>query len=457
MKRKPGIMHRWLFPGLGLKRWAVLGGVAIALIIIGIWSMVNNQHAKDFTIAFVNFMQRTLPSLSFGQGLFCAALGILGGVFCVRNFLSQYSKISHETSEMDEYYERKALENGPRIVAIGGGTGLSVLLRGLKAYTSNITAAVSVGDDGGSSGRLRKDFDVVPVGDIRSCIVALADEEDVMEKVFSYRFGRGEGLKGHSLGNLLLIGLTNITGNFQEAISNVDQILHMSGRVLPITEEPLVLKAQLADGTELTGESLIGETEVPIRRLTVDPPYAQVLPEVLDAIDEADAIILGPGSLYTSVIPNLCVSDVVDAIRASRARVFYVCNITAPPGESEGYTAADHLQAIYDHSCPEMIDYMLVDDGSVQPRVELADILLANAQRVVVDHDRLKDMHTKVVETTLVSDSNPYHHDSGRLALAIMDTLYRDRDFRMRRGLLQSYWDYQRIRQIEEDEDELFQ
>lgn len=457
MKHKPGVMHRWLYPGLGLKRWAVLGGIAIALIIIGIWSMVNNQHAKDFTFAFVNFMQRTIPSLSFAQGLICAALGILGGAFCIRSFFAQYSRISHETSEMDEYYEQTALANGPRVVAIGGGTGLSVLLRGLKHYTANITAAVSVGDDGGSSGRLRKDFNVIPVGDIRSCVVALADEEDVMEKIFNYRFGQGEGLKGHSLGNLLLIGLTSITGNFQEAISNVDQILHLSGRVLPITSEPLVLKAELVDGTELVGESKIGDTEVPIRHLSVDPPYAQVLPEVLDAIEEADAVILGPGSLYTSVIPNLCVHDVVDAIRASKAQVFYVCNVTTQPGETAGYTAADHLKAVYDHSCPEMIDYMLVDDGSIQPEVELADILLASSERVRVDLDRLEEMDTKVIKTTLVSERNPYHHDSSRLARAIMNTLYSDREFRMRRGFIQTYWDFQRIRQMEEDENELLE
>ena len=227
--------------------------------------MVNNQTTKTLLISFVNFLQRSIPDLSVGQGLVCAVVGLVVPSLSLYHFRQQYRKITNNHSQLDDYYRSNMLANGPKIVVIGGGTGLSVLLKGLKHYTSNITAAVSVGDDGGSSGRLRREFDVVPVGDIRSCIVALADEEDIMEQLFNYRFSRGEGLKGHSLGNLLLLALTSISGGFQNAVTTANQILHIGGRVLPITTEPLELQAELVDGTVVRGECNIGESEVQIR------------------------------------------------------------------------------------------------------------------------------------------------------------------------------------------------
>ncbi len=412
--------------------------------------MVNNQTAKNLVVSFVNFLQRSIPDLSVGQGLICVALGIVAVAFSVRHFSDQYSKITKGHSQLDAYLQDEMLASGPKIVVIGGGTGLSVILKGLKHYTSNLTAVVSVGDDGGSSGRLRREFGGIPVGDIRSCIVALADEEDVMEQLFNYRFSRGEGLKGHSLGNLMMVALTNINGNFQEAIGSVDQILHLGGRVLPVTMEPLELQAELVDGTILTGECNIGETEVQIAHLMVDPPYAEVLPGVLEAIDAADAVILGPGSLYTSVIPNLCVHQIVDAIKDSSCKTFYICNVTDQPGETTDYTASDHLQAIYDHSCPEMIDYMLVDDGKTEPQVELADILLQASMRVKVDYERLDKMNTKIIETSLVSEENPYHHDSRKLAEAILRTLFSDKEFKLRKGLMQTHKMEKHFHEIEE-------
>lgn len=451
MKLKPNT-RRWYSPGLGLKRWAVLGGVAIALIIIGLWSMVNNQYTKTLLISFVNFLQRSIPDLSIGQGLICAVLGIVVAVFAVQHFRKQYRKITNNHSQLDAYYRDNILANGPKLVVIGGGTGLSVLLKGLKHYTSNITAAVSVGDDGGSSGRLRREFDVVPVGDIRSCIVALAGEEDIMEQLFNYRFSQGEGLKGHSLGNLLLLALTSISGGFQNAVNAANQILHIGGRVMPITSEPLELQAELVDGTTLVGECNIGETEVQIAHLTINPPYAEVSPEVLQAIDEADAVILGPGSLYTSIMPNLCVHQVVDAIKDSKCKTIYVCNVTTQPGETTDYTASDHLQAIYDHSCPEMIDYMLVDDGKTETTIALADILVQASGRVVVDYEKLDQMNTKVIETSLVNEKNPYRHDSNKLAQAVLRTLYADKDFRLRNGMMKQYWLYKQFREMKEDD-----
>ena len=403
-------------------------------------------------ISFVNFLQRSIPDLSVGQGLVCAVVGLVIAGLSLYHYRLQYRRITNNHSQLDDYYRNKILANGPKIVVIGGGTGLSVLLRGLKHYTSNITAAVSVGDDGGSSGRLRREFDVVPVGDIRSCIAALADEEDIMEQLFNYRFSRGEGLKGHSLGNLLLLALTSISGSFQKAVTTANQILHIGGRVLPITMEPLELQAELVDGTVVCGECNIGASEAQIAHLTIDPPYAEVSPEVLQAIDEADAVILGPGSLYTSVMPNLCVHQVVDAINASDCKTIYVCNVTTQPGETTDYTASDHLQAIYDHSCSEMVDYMLVDDGKTETSIELADILLQASSRVKVDYEKLDTMNTKVIETSLVNEKNPYRHDSDKLAQAVLRTLYADKDFRLKNGMLKQFQLYKQFREIWEDD-----
>lgn len=414
--------------------------------------MVNNQYTKTMLISFVNFLQRSIPDLSVGQGLVCAVVGLVIAGLSLYHFRLQYRRITNNHSQLDDYYRNKILAKGPKIVVIGGGTGLSVLLRGLKHYTSNITAAVSVGDDGGSSGRLRREFDVVPVGDIRSCIAALADEEDIMEQLFNYRFSRGEGLKGHSLGNLLLLALTSISGSFQKAVTTANQILHIGGRVLPITMEPLELQAELVDGTVVCGECNIGASEAQIAHLTIDPPYAEVSPEVLQAIDEADAVILGPGSLYTSVMPNLCVHQVVDAINASDCKTIYVCNVTTQPGETTDYTASDHLQAIYDHSCSEMVDYMLVDDGKTETSIELADILLQASSRVKVDYEKLDTMNTKVIETSLVNEKNPYRHDSDKLAQAVLRTLYADKDFRLKNGMLKQFQLYKQFREIWEDD-----
>ncbi len=444
--KAPKHVMKWLYPGLGLKRWALFGGVALGLIILGLWSMVNNPAAKQFTYDAVHFMQRNFPDLSFEQGLVCVFIGILAFVYCVLKISTHYQNVTRGQAGLDHYYENTSLAQGPKIVVIGGGTGLGVLLKGLKHYTANITAAVTVGDDGGSSGRLREEFDVIPVGDIRSCIVALADEEDIMEKLFSYRFAKGDGLKGHSLGNLLLLGLTAVQGNFQDAISSIGQVLHINGRVLPITHVPLTLVAKLRDGRKMVGECNIAKSGGVIEKLSVRPANAQVMEEVLEAIQEADAIILGPGSLYTSVIPNLCVKGVVDALEKSSARIFYIANVMTQPGETDGYTVSDHLAAIVHHSAPGMIDYCLADDGTTSGEVTLADFLTMGAEHVIADEDAVSAMHSELVRLPLVSKENPYRHDADRLAHAIMVTLYEDTSFRRKRGFLKSLWDFHLIR-----------
>lgn len=442
MKRKNGL-RRWLIPGLGLKRWAILAGLAFGFIIVGVWSMVNTRAAKDATFALVRFLQTHMPDLSFMQGLLFVLIGLFLMVFAGLKMAGQYVTRSHGGEGLDSYYEKTSLANGPKVVVIGGGTGLSVLLKGLKHYTSNITAAVTVGDDGGSSGRLREAFGVIPVGDIRACIVALADEEDIMEQLFNYRFAQGEGLKGHSLGNLLLVALSAVQGSFQEAVADVDQILHMNGRVMPITSQPLTLKARLLNGETILGESNIPLAQSPIAELSIEPEDAKTIPDVLEAIAEADAILLGPGSLYTSIIPNLRVAGVVEAIHRSKAPVIYVCNVMTQPGETTHYSVGDHLEAILYHSRPGLVDYVIADNGETMSDMTLADFILQASSRVDLDDDKVQFLGAKLEVGTIVEESDPYRHDSKKLASKVFQVLYGDPKYRVKRGPIQTFWDRQ--------------
>jgi uncharacterized cofD-like protein len=266
-----------------------------------------------------------------------------------------------------------------RIVVIGGGTGLSVLLKGLKKYTSRLTAIVTVTDDGGSSGRLRAEMGVLPPGDIRNCLVALAETETLMDKVFQHRFQAGNGLQGHTLGNLLLVAMSEIAGGFISAIQEVSKVLAVRGVVLPATLEPVVLAATMENGSTVVGETRIREHEGKIERISLVPDQCLPVPETLKAIQEADAIILGPGSLYTSIIPNLLVKGVAESLTEAKAPLIYVSNIMTEKGETDGFTAADHLQAIKRHLNQQLIDYvtpLYSDMHPVVPRICLPGLWL---------------------------------------------------------------------------------
>lgn len=429
---KSKVIKNWLYPGLGLKRWAILGGVGFGIIVVGIWNMVNNQLAKDFIYGLFRFLNKNLPNLTFYQGLACVFVGFIFILWCSAKSINQYMQMTYGKTGFEDYYKNITRSQGLKIVTIGGGTGSSVLLKGLKHYTSNITAVVSVADDGGSTGRLREEFGLIPVGDIRSCIVALADDESSMETLLNYRFDSGEGLKGHTLGNLLLLSLTNLTGNFQDAISNIDDILHISGRVLPITNIPLVLEANFSSGRTVRGESFIAQVKEPIVKLNVHPKHARVLPEVIEAIKEADVVILGPGSLYTSVIPNLCVNGLNEALKVSKAKVVYVCNVMTQEGETSNYTASDHLKAIINHSVEGIIDYIVVDNGEANRKEDNAF--------VTVDEQEIKKLGIKILQNRLTSSDKPYLHDSKALAKTIILGLYKDREFIKNLGLVKAYW-----------------
>ncbi len=301
---------------------------------------------------------------------------------------------------------------------------MSVLLRGLKEYSSNITAIVTVGDDGGSSGRIREEFGMVPVGDVRNCIVALSDREELMEQIFDYRFKQGEGLDGHSLGNLLLVAMSHLTGSFHDAVTDINEVLQIRGRVLPVTDEPITLKAILDDDTEIIGESCVSQADRPIVRLTIEPEDVQPLDEALEAIAQAEAIVLGPGSLFTSIIPNLLVDGIVEAILNSHAMKFYVCNVMTQAGETDNFTAEDHLLSLLEHGRKGIVDYIIVNNHATMNREILQRYAEEGAAPVTYKKDQLELLNVRVVEADLLNEQHVLRHDSAQLAETIMDTIY---------------------------------
>ena len=327
-------------------------------------------------------------------------------------------------------------ERGPKVAAIGGGTGLSTMLRGLKRYTRNLTAIVTVADDGGGSGVLRQDLGMPPPGDIRHCMEALANVEPVMEELLTYRFTDGS-LTGQSFGNLLLAALNGITGSFEEAVAQMSQVLAITGRVLPVTSADVQLEAVFENGERITGESKIfafkKQQDCPIDHVNLIPSHPAALPAALEAIRDADLILLGPGSLYTSVIPNLLVDGVAQAVAEADALTMYICNIMTQEGETEGCTAAGHLEALLVHGVPGMVDLCLVNNAPIHPGL-VERYQEEDAAPIVVDRDRVKSLGVELVERPLASrDGNYARHAPDLLAAAVME-LYRQRAVRIFHG-----------------------
>lgn len=328
---------------------------------------------------------------------------------------------------VDIMYQKRRLEKGPSVVVIGGGTGLSTLLRGLKKQTGNLTAIVTVADDGGSSGRLREELGIVPPGDLRSCLVALADTEPLMEKLFQYRFIGAGDLTGHSFGNLFIAAMTQVVGGDVElALQESSKVLAVRGQVLPASARPVKISARMTDGTIINGESNISCANKRIQRVTMEPSDVPAVQSALNAIRDADIVVLGPGSLYTSVIPNLLVGNIVEALRNTRAMRMYVCNVMTQPGETDHYTASDHVRALFDHGGQGIVDYVLVNVE------EIASCLLDHYARegacpVKADIDELEQMGVTVIPAQLVNESNWVRHDPERLARVIFSMMDRRR------------------------------
>ena len=421
--RRSLALARWLMPGLGVKRWLLLSLLGAALFVNGL-----NRYLVDEGVALrinetVDWLVNDFLPPSLLAPVFMVAGALLVGLGIWRwlsSILAAVGSGGRSTGMIDAILQRR-LERGYKIVVVGGGTGLSTMLRGLKRTTTNLTAVVTVSDDGGSSGRLQKELGVLPPGDIRNCLVALADDEALVTELFRYRFAEGEGLSGHSFGNLFLAAMTGITGNFDEAIKVSSRVLNVKGRVLPATLAVARLCARLVDGRVVEGESHITGARGVIEEVYLDPPGALPLDEVITAIREAHAIVLGPGSLYTSIMPNLLVERIAHEIEAASAVKIYVCNVMTQPGETDGYTAAAHVRAITRHTGAHLIDVAVVNDEL--PR-KLRDQYAEEEQYPVdVDEEELRELGVRVVRAGVISETNTVRHDPERLANVVLSII----------------------------------
>jgi len=426
-------MYRLLLPGLSIKRWILVNIAGMVVFAAGLslafWA---HRSPREWLAGLWHiFTKQGLPA---GVPPLAGSLLILFGLGLVfwgtRRLIRSFTHAANPTTSgrelvMTMLKERRASPK-VRIVGLGGGTGLATLLRGLKTYPVELTAIVTVSDDGGSSGRLRTDLDIPPPGDIRNCLVALADAEPLMETLFQHRFTlTSKDLNGHSLGNLIIAGLSEMTGDFEEAIRKASQVLAVRGTVLPSANRPLVLQATMSDGNVVEGETAIVAYDGNITSLRVLPPEVAPLPEVLEAIRTADVIILGPGSVYSSLLPNLLIPGMAEALAASPAIKIFICNVMTQPGETDNFSAARHLEAVLQHlPCGNPFGYAVVNLQRPGPDVMA---LYAEKQQQFVEPDltRLRALGTIPVTGHLLAELQLARHDPDKLALCILETIAR--------------------------------
>ena len=425
-----------LRPGLHVKRWFLVLLFGMVVVSLGIGFAVTEAYR---TVAFPEWVSiatlQFLPLLA--RALIC--LGI-GGLLCIVGVVGMYRSLtdvlpSNSQSLIDRIYDYRIRQGGPRVVCIGGGTGMPSVLRGLKNHTANITAIVTVGDDGGSSGRLRREHGILPPGDFRNNIVALAQVEPLMARLFQYRFGEGSPLGGHSFGNLFVLAMTGVTGTFEHALRETSRVLAVQGTILPSTLQDVEICALFTDGTEVCGESQIPEVGKPIDHVYLKPDHPAAQPEAVGAILDADLIVLGPGSLYTSVVPNLLVEGISKALIQSDAVKVYVCNVATQPGETDGYNVQAHVDALVRH---------LPGQGAVNP----LDVIVAplhpdpsespEAGVTLVTTSPSRSTHPRVVVEDVVRDDLPLRHDPDKLGDVLMRVYEEERRTRSGNGSVRS-------------------
>ncbi|MDL1910538.1 YvcK family protein [Chloroflexi bacterium CFX6] len=418
------LIGRWFAPGLGVKRWyfvilagVTLLGVGLAMFLLDLYrtDSTNPLLLEILSYASLRFLPRVLRALIFG------GLGVglvVYGIWRLNNsLLRPYVRPGRPL--VDELANYRRRERGPRIVAIGGGHGLANLLRGLKLYTRNLTAVVTVADDGGSSGRLRESFGILPPGDIRNCLAALSNDEQMLTQLFQYRFSGAGNLDGHSFGNLFITALAEITGSFEGAIAESGKVLSVSGRVLPSTLHNVKLVADMQLPNSLNQVRVEGESRIPqmagkVQHVWLEPNDAPAYPPVIKAILNADMIVVGPGSLYTSLLPNLLVHDLFGAIQASRAVKVYVSNIATQKGETDLYSCYDHVRALEEHVGDRLFDVVLCNENHEGQ-------LLDDSQWVRADEKTLADSRVRCAD--LADGNYPWRHDSKKLAETLIEIL----------------------------------
>lgn len=421
---KPLRRLRWLAPGLGIKRWMVTILLGAGLIGIGIAVLILEAYRT--TPETWRGPLSTLLELEVLPAPVRIVLYLLVGLVLIwigtikvnRALLKPYLTPGQPILDTVSTYHKR--ERGPRVVAIGGGTGLSALLRGLKRETNRLTAVVTVADDGGSSGKLRRSMGVLPPGDIRNCLAAMADDEQLLTQIFQYRFGQGAGLEGHNLGNLFLTAMADISGSFEGAVAEAGRVLAIRGKVLPSTLHDVRLVADVAVQGERREVRVKGESEITaiggkIQRLWLEPDNPLAYPPAIQAILGADLVVLGPGSLFTSLLPNLLVPDLAEALRSSRALKIYVCNVATQPGETDGFTCLDHVRTLEKHVGAGLFDLIICNnhyEGKLPASVDW-----------VRPGDGLEAAYS-VYYGNLVDEDQPWRHDSKKLADVIMDLFY---------------------------------
>lgn len=416
-RKKVHHLYKWLSPGIFVKRWLLTSVIGILLTVLGIaiWTKLTPIYRfLDFIIGILNKITNNVPNYFSGPLVLIIGLFLLyWGQTRTLGSITEVLKPNSEEELIDVLWNYRRLTRGTKIVAIGGGTGLSTLLRGIKDYSANITAIVTVADDGGSSGRLRREMGMLPPGDIRNCIASLADEEKLLTELFQYRFTAGEGLNGHSFGNLFLTAMADIMGDLEGAIEASSKVLAVRGRVLPATLTDVTLWARFADGRVVEGESNIPEVGGKIIEVGCKPAHPPATAAVIKAIKEAQYIIIGPGSLYTSIIPNLLVPEIREAIANSKAPKIYVCNIMTQKGETDGYTVSDHIRAI-DRVCGgKIFDAVLVQGRSPSEEI-LRYYASKHCHPVYLDREEVVKQGRRIVQANIMSenqDSNYVRHD----------------------------------------------
>ena len=406
---------RWLTPGLQIKRWLLLLMASELVLVLGVAYALKEVYKTTtlpsgfyyITLQFLPYWARAFLFLLFGVGLL-----VISYLKLTQSVLGPFLPGNSTSSVVEVIHAFRLRGRGPRVVAIGGGTGLSSLLRGLKTYTSNLSAIVTVADDGGSSGRLRDEYRILPPGDFRQCLIALADAEPLMKQLFDHRFKEGS-LDGHAFGNLFIMAMADVTGNFEQALRESGKVLAVKGTLMPSTLQDVTLVASI-NGHTVEGESAIPKQNSPISHVFLKPDGVQVNPEAAQAILSAELIIVGPGSLYTSILPNLLVEGMVEAIKASPALKLYICNLAAQPGETEGYGIDDYLRVIREHVGANLFDFVLVNSNNAHPPTG------GQAPVIFRPVDITRHPEVRFIATDVVNVKIPSHHDSDKLARAIM-------------------------------------
>ena len=425
----------WLCPGIQLKRWLLLFTAGVIVCAFSLAVLFNNQvmgMAEEllFRISYLT-TGKYGNSVTYVIGITGMLLGICVMIYAVKRIVrSVVEAVSPESSGslMETIFTQRKLSSGPAITAIGGGTGLSTMLRGMKFITGNCTAVVTVGDDGGSSGRLRQDLGIIPPGDLRKCLVAMADREQLMERVMQFRFKGDSYLSGHSLGNLFLAAVAETEGGMEQGLEAASQLFNVRGKVIPSTLQSIQLAADMTDGTFVLGQAEIAQARKKVRRLRMIPEKVPAVKSAVEAILNADILILGPGSLYTSVICNLLVPEIREAVLQSKAIKIYICNVMTQPGETDGYGAYDHVKAMIDYAGKQFLDYVVVNSQEISE--EQKKIYKAKDQEPITpDIEKIEQLGIKVIPARLVSKSDMVRHDPQKLAQVIMSLTYRLRLF----------------------------